>query len=118
MKKLSLFGITGYGLLIVGGVYWAAKYINKNSTNNKDKAIVNQKTFIDITQESEKNFNEINLDEIKRKSAGSMYDRHKEAAQVVKDSIGKINENIDLPSEHEKEFNDIFKELDNLSEER
>lgn len=118
MKKLSLFGITGYGLLIGTGVYLVIKYVNKNLINNKNKSMSNGKTLIDIKQKDMKNYDEIDLDTIKMQSANSMYNRHKEAAKVVKDSIEKINENIDLPSEHEKEFNDIFKELDNLSEER
>lgn len=118
MKKKTLFGIIGCGLLIGAAIYWVAKSVNKDSVNKYNEELLNEKDSMDISPEHITEENAADLDEIKKQSANSMYDRHKAAAQVVKESMEKINKNAHLPSEHEEEFDSMFEELDMLSEER
>lgn len=118
MNKKSLFGILGCGLLIGATIYWVIKSVNKDSINNYNEELLNEKNSMDTTPEHIKDDNAVDLDEIEMQSANSMYARHKAAAQVVKESMEKINENADLPSQYEKEFDRMFEELDMLSEER
>ncbi|MDS0526590.1 hypothetical protein NNC19_12935 [Clostridium sp. SHJSY1] len=116
MKKKSLFGIIGCGLLIGATIYLVIKSVNKDSVNKHNEELLNEKDSMDISPEHITEDNAVDLDEIKMQSANSMYDRHKAAAQVVKESMEKINENPDLPSEHEEEFYSMLEELDMLSE--
>ena len=118
MKKKSLFGIIGCGLLIGAAIYWVAKSVNKDSFNKHNEGLLNEKDSMDISPEHITEENAVDLDEIKKQSVNSMYDRHKAAAQVVKESMEKINKNAHLPSEHEEELDSMFEELDMLSEER
>lgn len=118
MEKKSLFGIIGCGLLIGAALYWVNKSVNKDSVNKHNEEFLNKKDSMGISREHITEENAVDLDEIKIQSANSIYDRHKAAAQVVKESMEKINENVPLHSEHEEEFGSMFEELDMLSEER
>ena len=117
MMKKTLFGIISCGLLIGVSTYWIIKYLKKISKNNNEE-MLNEKDSMNISPKHVTEDDEVDLDAIKKKSANSMYDRHKEAAQVIKESIEKTNENVELPSEHEEEFDNMFEELDVLSEKR
>ena len=123
MKKRSLFGIIGCGLLIGGVIYGVTKSVNKhsvnkNSVNKHNEELLNEKDLMDISPDHITEGNAVDLDVIKLQSVNSIYNRHKVAAQVIKESMEKINKNADLPSEHEDEFDSMFEELDILSEER
>lgn len=117
MKKISLFGVIGYGVLVGAIIVWIVKHADENLNNNQKEKISNEKNAIDNSQKDIKNYNEVDLNNIRTQSVNSMNTRHKEAVQVVKDSIEKVNTNVDVPCQYKKDFDNMFEELDNLSEE-
>ncbi len=118
MLKRLLFGIVSCGLLVGFAIYWVSKSVNRESVNKQNEMLLKENDSLDISPEYKTEENAIELDVIKMQSFKSMYDRHKAAAQVVKESIEKTNKNVDLPSEHEEEFDSMFEELNMLSKER
>lgn len=104
--------------MIGAAIYWVNKSVNKDSVNKNNEELLNGKDSMGISPEHITEDNTVNLDAIKMQSANYIYDGHKTAAQVVKESMEKINENAHLYSEHEEEFDGMFEELDMLSEER
>lgn len=118
MDKKSLFGIIGCGLLIGAAIYCVNKSGNKDSVNKYDGALLNAKDSMGVSPEHITEDNVVDLDVIKLQSANSIYDRHKTAVQVAKESMEKINKNVHLQSNKEEEFSRMLEELDMLSEER
>lgn len=116
MKKRLLFGIVGCGVLVGSAIYLMIKSAYKDSVRKHDEELSKDKDTDDIWPAYITEDNTIDLDEIKIKSANSIYDRHKAAAQVVKESMEKIYENTNLPNKHKEEFDSMFEELDKLSE--
>lgn len=62
--------------------------------------------------------NEEKFAHIKEEVASTIRERHEEAANYIKDSMEKINENADFSIEHDEEFESMSEDLDMLSEER
>lgn len=79
MKKRSLFGIIGCGLLIGAAIYRVTKSVNKHTVNKRNEEL-NEKDLMDITPEYITEDNLVDLDAKKMQSANSMYYRHKAAA--------------------------------------
>ncbi|WP_313559141.1 hypothetical protein [Ruminiclostridium cellobioparum] len=92
------------------------KPANKDSVSKHNEELLNDKDSVDISLAHKTEDNAVDLYAIKMRSSNSIYDRHKAAAQVAKESMGKINENADLPSKNKEEIDSMFVELDTLSE--
>lgn len=116
MKKRLLFGIVGCGVIVGSAIYWLIKSAYKDSVRKHNEALSKDKDTVDISPAHITEDNAIDLDAVKMRSANSIYDRHKVAAQVAKESMEKTFENTDLPSKHKEEFDSMFEELDMLSE--
>jgi len=117
MNKRLLFGIVSCGLLAGFAIYWVNKTVNKDSVNQLNEELLNGNDSLDLKTEHWIEDTVMDIDAIKMQSVNSMNDRHKVAALVVKESIEKINENVDLPSDHKEEFDSMFEELNMLSKE-
>lgn len=118
MKGKSLFGVIGCTLLVGAAIIWVIRRVKRDSVNECNEDSQREKYPMDISPEYITEDHVVGLDAVKIQSANSMYDRHKAAAQVIHESVEKINENTDLPSVHENDFDNMFDELDMLSEER
>lgn len=117
MKKRALFGIFSCGLLIGTAVYMMVKYMNKDISNgNKGERFEEDSLILSLEKEEESET--INLVEVRTQSASSIYNRHKEAAEIVRKAMENINDNPIVISEHEKEFDSMLDDLDVFSEER
>ncbi len=117
MNKKLLFAFISVGLLVGVAIWKLTKQGSSKSTNKYIKDTDNSSDSMDIPTEYIPEVSEFNLNEIKMESAGLMYDRHKEAAQVIKESVVRMTEETDLSSDNKMEFDSMFKDLDILSEE-
>jgi hypothetical protein len=115
MKSKIWFGVIGCGLFI-GTIVLLIKKMNKNSydiiDNNKDN---NENSFsVSSETESERKF--VNVDDAKIHFAGSVYNRHKQAAEVIKETMENINKNSEVHNNHKEEFDSMMDDLNMLSE--
>lgn len=115
MNKKLLFSFIGAGLLVGAAIL---SIINRKPANKHSAVIGNRTDFMDIPKEDTSEVDTFDLDEIKMQAAGSIYDRHEVAAQIIKESAEKMNENTDLSNKHKEEFDSMLDDLDSLSEER
>ena len=117
MNKRLLFGIIGGGIAIVSVVHMLTKYFGKGKVDNKNK-----KTY----DEDSRDFSSVeiaasdadSIEKSRTQSASSIYKRHQEAAELIRDIMENSNEIIEVPSEHKDEFDSMLNELDIISEER
>ena len=116
MKKRLLFGIVGCGVLVGSAIYWMIKSAYKDSGRKYTEELSKDKDTVDISPAQITDDNAIDLDTVKMRSANIIYDRHKAAAQVAKETMEKIYENTELPSKHKDEFDSLSEELDTLAE--
>jgi hypothetical protein len=117
LKNGALFGIFSCGLLIGTAVYMLIKHMNKDISNGNKGEQFEEESLI-LSHEKDVESETVNLDEVRTQSASSIYNRHKEAAEIVREAMENINDNPEVISEHKKEFDSILDELDVLSEER
>ncbi|OHW62291.1 hypothetical protein EUAN_13610 [Andreesenia angusta] len=117
MGKKSLFGLIG---IIVGAtVFRIINQANKEPAVNWSKEAKDKKVYKEASPKynSEDHIN-VNLDEIRTNSANTIKNRHEVAAQVIKETVSKINENTQVSNKNDEDFNSMLDELEILAEER
>lgn len=111
MKGIVL-GIIGCAIAIGTSIFLFSKLSKKSSEAQSDNFGKNMNC---TNNDSRKNTQAAK--EYKSEIIRTMEERHKVAANIIRESIDKINDNSSNQSEHEDEFVDIFDDLDDLMSE-
>lgn len=117
MKNKVLFGLISCGLLIGTTVYTLIIKKKKMNFNDSGKGIDKNDSVI-VSNENNIEQELVDFYDVKTESASSIYNRHKEASEIIKESMENINRNSEVNSEHKHEFDDMLDDLDALSEKR
>lgn len=112
MNKKMLFGLVG--LIAGAGILRIIKHLNEKSAVNFSKEVENKISCKSIPIKYTSKINNVNLDEMRMDSANSIQDRHKVAAQVMKETVEKISENTKLTNNNDQDFDNMLDDLDIL----
>ena len=104
MKKRILFGVWGFGLAAGTTVYMLLKHKNKGTSDNQNEEALD----ISIAENTE------SFNEVKEQSIMSISNRHKDAAEIIRQAMEKINDNSEVVSKHKNEFDSMLNDLDKL----
>lgn len=115
MSKILILGIV-CGLAFGIGLIYKNKHDKNNVTKTDDVVTPKEENLHNdpLEQQSEDVLKE--FDAGKEHAEASIVNRHKEVAQVIKESFVRMNDDTVVSSEYEKEFDDMLNELDMLSE--
>lgn len=100
MKKILC--VVGIGLVVGVAVYLLL--------NNKKKKECNVCTVHKKTEPKEEPIYE----EVKTSAIGSMYERHGEAANLMKETVETIRETVKISEDTNKEIDEVSAELDKM----
>lgn len=108
MKKISIYLLPVFG--VIAAAAFVSHLFNKKRYNEKDECIVsNNKDKVNKPNK------EMSMEEERQQAANSIAERHKTAAQVIKECL---KEEYDLNnSQHKVDFDEIDNSLDILMEE-
>lgn len=124
MKKKSLFLALGSGvilgiisMLVLRDVSEDSNKTEISANPTKSTKTISKKSKENIQQSRSETDHVINLNETRINTAKTIFDRHREATQVMDKSLNNIyTENVDneIVSENKDEFDNLFEELNKL----
>lgn len=116
MKKCTIFDIIGVGIVASVCTYMLVKHIHKDIFEDSSEGHTDE-NVLDFSL-IESNINNVDsINEIRVQAFSNIYNRHREAAEVIRDTVENMNGNTEVISEHKEEFDNMLYDLNMLSEE-
>lgn len=113
MKKM--LGIIGIGLITGAAIYLLInkKEKTKNNINTQPEDFSSDNT-VSMVNKSDTHVENGAFEDVKASTVGTMYNRHKEASNIMKEAVDMIDSRLEISSDENRDLDQISDELDEL----